>query len=320
MIVRLRHIVASILAFGSLYGCSRTPPPRLRLEEQSRRIAPVPVCVLHLPPRRPESAGALRKLRDPQIWGLVFPQFDAESRALPPDATSCAGHKVFDDAAFAGLAPRRGATPIVTEDGDIFFGSGGDRLKVAWLRTHKGEDGVEAGALALVRGQEQFAEAFGVAPFRAKTDKLLLGTARVGGEVLVTAEENTCVGRAARTACEARITAFLPREGKLHRAIDIVTERVAYLNTGERNATGLLEARLTATLAWKPDGVHVTELVIVRDDSARELRRAEMERLIPISDGFAGSQPAGEAGGESLWERIVRQPAPVKPPAAPRGR
>jgi hypothetical protein len=291
-------------------GCA-SPSPRRPIEDQTRRVVPLPACVEYLPARRAETAGTLRKLKEEQIAKLVFPTFDEEKRALPKDAMACTGRNVLGDAVLSGGAPVRGGWPLVEQDGDALYGSGGDHIKVVWLRILAWPDGTVGGPIAIVRPTEKFAELFAVGAFRGHADRVNLGTQRMGSDLLITAEENNCAGRKEGEPCENRMTVFLPRRGVLQRIVDLPIERVAYAGQSERGATGPLEYHLTTTADYKNDGIHLVEQIRVLDDSGRELRKAELERQFAIDD-VKGTMVASEP---PLWDRVVKPEEPQKPDA-----
>ncbi len=300
------------LVFIVLAAACAAPPQRKPLEDQTRRVAPLPACVEYLPARRAETAGTLRRLREEQIAKLVFPTFDEEKRALPKGALACTGRNVLDDAVLSGGGPVRGAWPIVEEDGDALYGSGGDHIKVIWLRILTWPDGTVGGPIAIVRPTEKFAELFAVGAYRGHAERVNLGTQRMGNDLLITAEENNCAGRKEGEPCENRMTVFLPRRGTLLRIVDLPIERVAYAGQSERGATGPLEYHLTTTADYKDDGIHLTEQIRVLDDNGRDLRKAELERQFAIDD-IKGTMVASEP---PLWDRVVK-PEPPPPPQTP---
>ena len=121
----------------------------------------------------------------------MFPAFDEEKRALPQGAETCNGAAIFDDPIFQeAQLVRRSAWPFLEQEGDITYGSGGDRLKIVWLRTHKFPDGTAAGPLAVIRSGERFADLFAMGALRSPSEKTKLGSARMGGDFLVTAESD----------------------------------------------------------------------------------------------------------------------------------
>jgi hypothetical protein len=289
------------LALGLAHLSCSEPPQRSLIEDQTRRVAPLPACVLYLPARRAEAAGTARKLREEQIVKLILPRFVDDKRALPKDAVACTGLSIFDDPLLAGGAPARGGWPFAEQEGDVLYGSGGDRIKVVWLRVVRFGDGTVGGPIAIVRATERFAEAFAVGTYRGHADRVRLGTQRLGGEIVVTAQEDTCAGRRPHEPCENRLSVLLPRAGVLRRAADIPIERVAYASHGEHGAMGIIEYRLTTSAEYKADGIHVTEQIRVNDDGGRELRKAELERVFTVND----AKGTLECAQPALWDSVV---------------
>jgi hypothetical protein len=260
----------------------------------------------------------MRRLRDTEIVKLIFPAFDEEKRLLPKDAETCTGAALLKDAALLGGRPTRGNWPWTDQDGDLLFGSGGDRIKVAWLRVLSFDDGTVGGPLAIVRGTERFAELFATGPLRGHSDRMNLGTQRMGPEVLVTAEEDGCTGRQPGEPCENIMSLFLPRAGALRHVIDVPVVRIAYAAQGERGAEGALEYRLATTADYTKDGVHLTEQVRILDQtSGNELRVLERERTYVLNE--SGSMTTNE---QPLWDTAVKLKVekPNTPGAHPRRR
>jgi len=295
-------------------GCGEAPKRSL-LEDQTRRVTPLPACVQYLPARRSATVGTMRNLREEQVLKLVFPQFDEEKRALPRGAVACTGRAVFDDPLLAGGTPAHGPWPFVEQDGDVLYGSGGDHLKIVWLKVLTFADGTVGGPLAIVRSNERFGEVLAVGDYRGRADRVQLATQRMGSDLLVTAQEDACVGRKPTEPCENRLTVLLPRLGKLARAAEIPIERVAYGSGGEaeKGATGLLEYRLTTSADYKPDGIHLVEQIRVMDENGQDLRKAELERAFAVDD-VKGTMVASEP---PLWDRVVKDAQPQTPVVPP---
>jgi hypothetical protein len=305
--MRGAHVLTkSLLVAAVAVGAACTEPAkRPLLEDQTRRVAPLPACIMYLPSRRAATAGTLRKLKEEQIVKLVFPQFDEDKRTLAKGAPACTTRPILDDPVLSGGAPVRGGWPMVEQEGDVLYGSGGDRIKIVWLRVLAWQDGTVGGPIAIVRPNERFAELFAVGTYRGRAERVQLATRRMGDDLLVTAQEDACAGRKPGEACENRMTVFLPRSGILLRAAEIPIERVAYVGSGERGATGTLEYRLTTSADYKPDGIHLVEQIRVTDDNGRELRKAELERVFALDD-VKGTMAPSEA---PLWDRVVKPEA-----------
>jgi hypothetical protein len=246
----------------------------------------------------------MRRLREEEIAKLIFPTFDEEKRKLPKGAVSCTGRPLLDDPVLAGGAPIRGGE-FVLQEGDFTYGSGGDRIKVVWLKMLGWPDGTVGGPLAIVRSNERFAELFAVAAYRGRADRAKLGTERMGTEFLVTAEDDECSGRKPGAGCETRMTLFLPRQGSLGRVVDVPVEKVAYVARAERGASGTLEYTLTSAATYKDDGIHLIEQVRVKDESGAQIRKAEAERLFAF-DG-TGQLSSTDA---PLWDHVLKTVAP----------
>ena len=301
-------IVAAALAglacaLGSS-GCAETPV-RPKLEDSARRVAPLPSCIMYLPPKKNGKA-FIRQLREDEYWKLLFPTFDAGKGELPQDAKDCTGRPLLADWRFQGGAPLRGWPEKVVE-GDIVFGAGGDRLKVVWLRSHKFDDGEFAGALSIVRTQENFVEAYGVGVLKGRPETMRLQLERMGSEVIVTATDDGCTRAAPSTACETHVQVFIPRKGALSPIADIPLERRAYAMGSEKGAVGRVEYRLTTAPEFKPGLIKLFEQVMVHDDRGRELRKAELLRSYALTDD--GDLKASEG---PLWPRIFDTSKTVK--------
>ncbi len=281
-------------------GC-HAPPPRTRIEDQTRRVAPLPACVLPLPPRRIETVGTLRTLRESQVVKLMFPAFDEAKHLLPEAAPTCTGAAVFGAPALKDGTLVRGAWPLDIQDGDVFYGSGGDRLKIAWLRTHRFDDGSMAGPIAVVRSGQRFAELFALGTYRGRPDKTQLAAARMGGDFVVTAENDLCTARKEGAACETTLSVFRPHRGNFIAIAQIPVERVAYSGRGERGASGVLEYHLTSVPEFMPTSIRIVEQVRIKDDSGRELRKAEHQRDLLIDE--TGKATSTEP---SLWDQMVK--------------
>jgi hypothetical protein len=242
----------------------------------------------------------MRVLREDQIWKLILPTFDAEHHTLPQGASACTGTPVLDDPELRGGAPIR-PWPIHQQDGDIEYGSGGDRIKVAWLKVLTWPDGTMGGPIALVRANERYADLFALGALRGPAERIKLGTHRLGDDVVVVAEQDNCTGRKPGSNCDSHVSVMLARNGQLARAADLSSERVTHVTSPEKTSTGTLEYRLTTALDYKADGIHVTEQIQASDEAGRALRKAEVERVFVLNDAegkLATTEPP-------LWDRFV---------------
>lgn len=256
----------------------------------------------------------MRKLREPEVVKLMFPSFDEEKHELPQGAGTCTGVALFEEAIFRdGQLIRRNAWPFLEQEGDITYGSGGDRLKIVWLRTHTYADGTVGGPLAVIRSGERFAELFAIGALRSHSERTKLGTARMGTELLVTAESDGCTGRKAGTPCQTVMSVLLPRRGKLGALVEVPLERVGYSGKAERGTMGVLEYHLTSVPEFRADAIRLVEQVRVRDDTGLEVRKSELERIFAIDD--LGNAKASEP---SLWDQAFKVDDVQAPPPRPR--
>jgi hypothetical protein len=258
----------------------------------------------------------MRKLREEQIVKLMFPAFDEEKRTLPQGAESCTGLPAFEDPVFHGAQlVRRNAWPFVEQEGDVTYGSGGDRLKIVWLRTHFFDDGTAAGPVAVIRSGERFAELFAFGAYRGQPEHTRLSTVRMAGDYLITAEDDGCTTHKEGTPCQTMLSVFLPRKGKFMPLLNVALQRVAYSGRAERGSMGILEYRLTSVPEFRDDAIKLVEQVRVKDDTGRELRKAEHQRVITLDD-----KGAAKASEPSLWDEIITQAnaqnaaKPARPP------
>ena len=298
--------LSGMVAFSSLaqLGCAETPT-RPKTEDQARRVAPIPACIMYLPPKKTPNA-FIRQLREDQYWKLVFPSFDDQKMQLNPSANDCTGKPVLADWQLKDADPLRG-TPLKVEEGDIVYGAGGDRLKVVWLRSHKFADGDYGGAIALVRTMDNFVEAYGIGVLRGRPERMRLQLERMGPEVIITATDEGCIGSDPLSPCESRLQVLLPRHGRLMNIADIPLERRAFATSSELGMKGRIEYRMTTAPEFKAGTIKLFEQVLVRDDRGRELRKAELFRVFSLQDD--GQMTSSES---SLWPRIYSPDKPKK--------
>jgi hypothetical protein len=270
-------------------------------------MAPVPACILPLAARSHGVGQTMRNLSEAQYWQLVFPSYDPGNHTLPANAVTCTGSRVFDDAVFAGGTTR--GSPIDVQPGDVSFGNGGDRVRIVWLRTHRWPDGSEAGALALVRAKEDFAEVYAVGAYRRSNGALTLQAERLGTEVVIAATDDGCQGQAKTAPCETNVGLYLPRFGKLVRLTTIATEKRAYAQGSEPGIQGQVEYELTASPQYTQDGIKLFEQVQATDPAGRVVHKTQLERLFVLHDGNL------EQGSDSLWGKLYPGAAPSAAPS-----
>ena len=267
-------------------------------------MAPIPACLMALPARSSNANKAfVRNLTELQYWKLVFPSFNEQTNQLPKDAVACTGRTVFDDPLFQGGDSAKG-WPRPIEEGDVVFGSGGDRLKILWMRTHQYSDETEAGPLALVRTQADYAELYAVGAYKGTTKKPYFQLERMGTEAVVTAEDDTCVGQDIVSPCDNSLTVYLPRMGQLVALTTLTLEQRAYSLGGEPGAYGRVQYKLTTSPTFVDGGIKVLEQVVATDEGGRELRKAEQHRYFELHDAeLVVSAPP-------LWPKVFPRPAP----------
>jgi hypothetical protein len=277
-------------------GCNETLP-RSPTGDLSRRLAPPPACILRLPSRSTQAAST-RNIPEEAWWSVVFPNYDARDHALPEHSLTCQGRDVFASSAFDGGSVRGGSWPLKVEDGDIVMGTGVNKIRLLWLRTHTYSDGTSAGPLVLARVLESNVEVYSVGAYRGSTDRTKLKLERMGNEILPSAQSDGCLNRKDKSPCTTDLRVFIPIRGELKSAASIPLERITYSAAGEPGTVGPIEYRLISTPSFEPGGIRLVEQVAALDEQGRDLRKAELERMLrATADGF-------EASEGSLWERM----------------
>jgi hypothetical protein len=281
---------------GSSLGCAPAERPA-RIEDQARAMAPVPACIVPLPgkPKGP-GGGAMKSLTEDQYWQLVFPGYDTTNHKLASNALACTGFKVFDDPIFQG-GTTRGGSDIQVQDGDVGYGSGGDGVRIVWLKTHRWPDGTEAGPLALVRTKQDFEEVYAVGAYKRTSGQVLFQAERMGTEVLITATDDGCQGQAKTAPCEKNITILVPRFGQLKRAVTFPAERRAFATGGEAAVMGQVAYQLNASPQYTADGITLYEQIQALDSVGRVVHKTELSRTLVLHDGAI-------EGSDSLWGKV----------------
>jgi hypothetical protein len=291
----MRSTVLSLLCAAFAPACSGAAQ-QPKIEDDARVLVPVPACVIPLAARKVQT-GTLRSLRQEQYWSTVFSDFDTKNNSLPESPTACTGRRPFDDPEFRNARRIHAPGEPVTEE-DILVGSGGDHLRVVWLKTHVAGGGEIMGVMALVRAKENAAEIYGVGPYKAHTARPYFVLERMGPEVVVTVQDEGCKGARPFTPCENTTTIFIPRQGRLVELAAFPVERRAFARGHERGAPGNIEYRLTSSVSYVAKGVRVFEQIVAKDPEGRELRRAELERVFDYREiELVGTE-------EPLWPRV----------------
>jgi len=274
---------------GAVVSCGATPVEP-KAEHEARMLAPIPACATVLPTSGP--SGMQVALRD-EYWKLVFPSFDDQRGKLPPDALTCTGVDVLEDATFA----RATVAAKVTDD-QITLGGGADGVKAVWLRSHPVSENEVAGTLALVQQKDEFVYVVAVGSHRGRPNARI-SLDRLGSEVLLLVRDEGCKGRQPDDACESLLTVYLARQGRLVKGASIALEQVAF-GDGETFGERGEQFHLTSSPSFVKDELRVVEHVSVSNRLGRETRWAELERVFVImGDVF-------EPSDTPLWSKVVR--------------
>jgi hypothetical protein len=292
------------LLFGLLaitVSCSSTTPPKPESppEDRPRRMAPLAACLTRLPPRK-GAPGAVYAVPEEQYWKFVFPSFDEGTRKLPAGALACTGDNVLGDPLLKDGEPIKGSWPLKVEGGELASGSGGDRLKLVWLKTHKFADGTVGGPIAMTRAVDEFGEVYAIGVYRGKPEKTRLSIERIGSELVASATNEGCVGRPPNTPCETKQTLLIGRRGILKTVAELSLEKVEYRDNTEPGTLGKMEYHLTTTPKYMPSGIKVLEQIRVNDEKGRPMRKAELERLFTLNGDKAMTE-----SDLPLWPRVI---------------
>lgn len=295
--------LAFIAATCIVTGCghelvSRNPDP-------SRKVAPIPACVHYLDPRGAPAAGLMRTLTPDEYWQAAFDIAPADPVELTADSLDCRGEKVFESEGLAGTSLV--SSPFTPRGEEIVFGGGPDRLRVAWLRTHRTNDGDSAGPLVMIRAFEQTAEVYGIGVFRG-SDRTRFMVQRLGDTALVLAKTDECSGSEG-IECQSTLDIFQQRLGALDNVGGVLLERVAFAQGTEPGVEGAIKYHLTSVPYFEGGGIRLHEQISVSDVLGREFRRAELDRYFGVREDRI--ELPMEA---SLWERFfiaANQQAPT---------
>lgn len=185
----------------------------------------------------------------------------------------------------------------------LHFGGGANRLKVVWYRTHSASNGDAVGPIAVIRTFSDSAEVYAVGTFRGRPEQSEFVLERLGGEVVITASDDGCVGAKPHESCENRLTVLRPWAGDLQHSAEIPLERVLVVAGTERGITGKIEYRMVSTPYYEPGGIRIEEQVSATNEAGQKVRHAELERHLrrrTSGGAFKESSP-------SLWELFVPQ-------------
>lgn len=312
------------LAASTTIACTPAATQSL-IYEDARAMAPPPACIKRVPPRTGQHGQ--RTLREEEYWELVFPSFEKGREALPDRALACTGRTVFEDPLFRG-ATRVAAYPAPVSEGDILVGSGGDRIRVIWLRTHRDPDGLEVGPIALVRAKDDFGEVYAVGVYKGKTPRPFFRLERIGFEPVVSISDDDCARKDYKpgTPCESSQSLFMPRKGVLVNLANFATERRGFVSAGEPGSTGIVEYHLTAAPKFGETNVTLSESITATDEGGRQLRHSEIDRIFTLHDIqlkpneeplWPRMFPRKNDPSTSIAEQNAKRPVLPKKPARP---
>lgn len=267
---------------------SRSPDP-------TRKVAPVPACVHYLDPRGAPAPGLMRTLTEEEYWQAAFGIEPSQPVELSPETLDCRGEPVLASERLAGASLT--SAPFTPRGEEIVFGGGPDRLRVAWLRTHRTDRGDSAGPLVMIRAFEQTAEVYGIGVFRG-TDRTRFLVQRSGDQALVLAKTDDCTGNEG-IECETTLAIFQQRLGALDHVGSVLLERVAFAQGTERGVAGSIKYHLTSVPHFEGGGIRLHEQMSVIDAQGREVRRGEVDRYFDVREDRLElpTEP-------SLWDRF----------------
>lgn len=301
----IRASIATLVSLTAalLAGCGASPE-QPQTELKTRKAAPIPVCIVPLPPPAASSGGkAIVRNLDPEQWlNVMIPAYSVERGLLATDL-DCTGQYAFANESLRGGLSIRG-WPRKPEPEELDMRAGPDGMRVIWLRTLKFENGDEGGPIALVRGVDDRAEVYGIGSYRGPS-KTQVSPVRLGSDNVVVAQAKICPDP---DDCRKQAYFYLVRRGRLLQSAVVDLERTQILpSVTERG----LYARYTlrTDVNYKADGIQLLEQVRVRilhdpsgtRDSDRDLRRVEFSRTLKVE------RDALFSSNDPLWERVVGQ-------------
>jgi hypothetical protein len=284
---------AWLAAFAAL-GCAATIESS-KIEDHARRAVPVAICLKPLP--RHAGDGTASHLNPEDYWSMVLPGFDAGSATVDRSVPDCAGRPVFENPELATAEGPRAGTLSVKVD-DALVTPAADGLRVVWLRTHRFSDGTAAGPLALVRPREGYAEVYATGFYRGREKDSRFSLERMGPRMLVTAADEGCTGVKPKQSCESKFSVYLMHSGQLLQEARFALDRIEY-----RSIPGAVETaqvRLTASPAFQPSAMRVSEQLVVTDPSQGVIRKSDLERVFELQRGDRLVSTE-----ESLWSRVM---------------
>ncbi len=261
-----------------------------QLEDRARRQVPVAICLTAL--ERYGTQGVVPALKPADYWRMVLPGYDPEAKTVDTSVGDCAGGFIFSNTA-SGTA---GGGVVPAGDEQVRVADAPGQFKIAWLATHRFEDGEEAGPLALVRPLEGRAEVYAVGLYRGPSQSAF-GLERLASHILLTASDGRCSAVEEEQPCKTTMRVYLMRMGRLIEAAEFVTDRV---ERRRGSGGGLATYKFTAIPSFSAKGLRLLEQVVVRDASQPAMQKSTLERQFKLTPG--GQLVSDE---EALWGRVV---------------
>jgi hypothetical protein len=182
------------------------------------------------------------------------------------------------------------------------FGSGPNRLRVVWFRTHETRPGRAVGVLAVVRTTEEFAQVFGLGTFEGAYETSRFTVERLGDEFLVSAVDDGCGAVRPGEECDSDLHLYKVELGELRPILQIPVERVRHAekpsDTPAYAGVDRVVYHLEAAPSYDAAQLSLLEQVTTTvQPSGKEVARAERERWLTFyGDRSQWSEP-------SLWDR-----------------
>lgn len=302
--VQVGRVLVMVVSFGAALACaseitSRSP-------DEPRLEAPVPACFVRLP-ARPNPGGMMRQLSEREYFKLVFSQAGGEQPQAGAEGVLCNQVAAFKSEAFAGATSRLGPNVQFAEE-LVMYGSGPNRLRVVWFRTHEKQPGKAIGTLAVVRTTEEFAQVFALGTFEGAFETSRFSVERLGDEMLVSAVDDGCGAVKPGAECDSDMYLFKVELGQLRPILQVPVERVRHAakpaNTPAYAGVDQVTYHLEAAPSYEATQLSLLEQVTTTvQPSGKEVARAERERWLT----FYGKE--SQWSEPSLWDRETA-PAP----------
>lgn len=287
-------VVVSFLALGCASDITSRSADEPRLE------APVPACFVRLP-ARPNPGGMMRQLSEREYFKLVFPHASGDHPQAGAEGLLCNQTAAFKGAAFSQASSRLGPDVQFAEE-LVTYGSGPNRLRVIWFRTHETKPGRSVGTLAVVRTTEEFAQVFALGSFEGAFETSRFSVERLGDELLVSAVDDGCGAVKPGEECDSDLHLYKVELGELRPLLQVAVERVRHApkpaNTPAYAGVDKVVYHLEAAPSYDATQFSLLEQVTTTvQPSGKEVARAERERWL----NFYGKN--SQWSEPSLWDR-----------------